>query len=150
MFDARITQATRVIYSLRLMMRETVKDKENNPQPNPSYVPGLKEPTPTQVNNYINNVLKKNVVKPNFSYADLQKWVNDHSAVPDERESGHEHEPYVISSYIDVNDKVPKASVIRIAISTKFLISLARKRNHICADTTWKTNWNGKFSLMYS
>ena len=73
------------------------------------FIPGVTEQTPAQVNNYVNHQLKSKIVKPNFSYADLAKWVTEHSAVPDESTHGenHEHEPFVIDRNIEVNDKVP-------------------------------------------
>ena len=134
LYKSKVTGATRIIYALREMM-----DKKSQ-----TYVAGLEEPTPIQINNYVNNVIKKKIVKPNFSYSDLAKWVNEHKDVPDD-----EHEPYVIDSYINVNDKVPNTSVIRIALSTRYLVSLAKRKNHICADTTWKTNWQGNILFRY-
>ncbi len=128
LYRAKVTGASRIKYALRDMM---------NPD-SITYVEGLKEPTPAQINNYVNNNVKKKIVKPNFSYADLAKWVNDHKDVPED-----EHEPFVIDSLIDKNDKVPASSIVRVSLSTKYLISLAMRRNHICADTTWKTNWQG-------
>ena len=38
---------------------------------------------------------------------------------------------------------VPSASIFRIAITTKYLLSLALKTGHICADTTYKLIWQG-------
>ena len=140
LFNNKVTGASRIIYALRKMMDSSDKLMS---------VPGVIEPSSAQVNNSVNHQLKTKIVKPNLSYADLAKWVSEHSAVPDESSHGanHEHEPFVIDSNIDVNDKVLKASVVRVAISTKYLISLAKKRNHICDDTTWKTNWQGPYLL---
>ena len=136
LFTSGVTGAKRIIYALRKKMDE--RDELN-------FVPGLIEPQPAQINNYVNNSLKTKTVKPKFSYADLAKWVDEHSSVPDD-----EHEPFVVDSYIDVNDTIPKASIVRVAISTKYLIGLAKKRIHICADTTWKTNWQGMCIILFA
>ncbi len=127
LFKSQVTGASKIIYALRDM---TVKDSV-------TYVEGIVEPTPAQVNNFINNNVKKKIIKPNFSYGDLASYVDNNKEVPED-----EHEPFVIDSLIEVNDKVPSSS--RVVISTKYLIGLARKTNHICADTTWKLNWQSK------
>ena len=68
-----------------------------------------------------------------FSYADLAIWASEHREVPQDN-----NEPFVISDLINVNDDIPESSIIRIAISTKNMIGLAKKRKHICADATYK------------
>ena len=129
-----ITFASRIQYALRKMM-----------DPNDiTYVEGVEEPLRWQINNFINNSVKVKSIKPNFSFADLVEWVKCHKAIPDD-----EHEPFIIDDFIQVNDKVPKASIIRISISTKYLIGLCRKRKHICADATYKLIWQGKNILYF-
>ena len=61
----------------------------------------------------------------------MQKWCQERTEVPES-----EHEPFITSFEIFYNDLVPSSSNFPIAISTKFLLSLALKTSHICADTT--------------
>lgn len=128
LYKSGVCHASRVQYALRDMMN---KDSI-------TYVEGIEEPTRRQINNFINNNIKCKIIKPNFSYGDLAKYVSEHRDVPED-----EHEPFVIDAFIDVNDKMPKASLIRIAISTKYLLKLAMKRNHVCTDATYKLIWQG-------
>jgi hypothetical protein len=58
------------------------------------------------------------------------------------------NEPFVISDLINVNDDIPESSIIRIAISTKNMIGLAKKRKHICADATYKLIWQGSYFFL--
>ena len=74
-----------------------------------------------------------------MSYGELARWVNENISTPD-----NEHEPYVIDYVIEVNDKLPKSSIVRIAISTQYLLKIALKRKHICADATYKLIWQGE------
>ena len=62
-------------------------------------------PTSLQIRNYIANTLKPKEVLTHFNYSDLAKWINEHKDVPES-----EDEPYVIDSYINVNDLSPKGS----------------------------------------
>ena len=96
---------------------------------NLKYVEGVVVPSRLQVKNYTNNTLKPKQAKTNFSYADLAEWVVAHRDVPDD-----ENEPFVIDDNIFVNDLAPKSSTIRLAISTKKLLSQTSKRKHMCAD----------------
>jgi hypothetical protein len=50
---------------------------------------------------------------------------------------------------LQVNDDIPELSIIRIAISTKNMIGLAKKRKHICADATYKLIWQGKYIYLF-
>jgi hypothetical protein len=87
----------------------------------------------------VQNTLKPKLIKTRgFNYADLAKWTMEHREIPDDW-----NEPFVIDSFIQVNDVVPTSSTIRITISTKNLIGLARNRKHICADGTYKLIWEG-------
>ena len=116
------------------------KKLESDPDiPNELYIPGLIMPSSLQINNFLNNTLKVKLNgKSNFCYGDLCEWVSKNETVPD-----FEHEPFVIAHDIQVNDKAPQTSQIRLSISTKYLLSLAMKTKHICADSTYKLIWHG-------
>ena len=60
-----------------------------------------------------------------------------------------EHEPFITSFEIHYNSLVPSSSTFMIAITTKYLLSLALKTGHICADTTFKLIWQGFPVLAY-
>ena len=77
----------------------------------------------------------------NFNYADLYDWCNKNSEEPD---NTREHEPFVISYKIHVDQFNPKSNSIHIAISTRCLLLLAKRRKHICADATHKLNYKRK------
>ena len=113
---------------------------------NPNYVEGVEVPEKLQIKNYIQNTLKPKIIKTvNFNYADLSKWVADHRSVPDDN-----NEPFVIDDFIQFNAIIPASSIIRLALSTKNLISLAKKRKHVCADATYKLIWQGMRYAFYS
>ena len=71
----------------------------------------------------------------------MQTWLSE---VPDD-----EDEPFVIDDVIQVNDIVPKSSILRISISTKRLISLTQRRKHLCADATYKLIWHGYYFFSF-
>ena len=87
------------------------------------------------ISNYIQYNLKADA---NFSYGDLYNWIQENNQIPDD-----DHQPFVIDSFIRVNEMIQSTSIARVAISTKYLLSLVQKRKHICADTTYKLNWHG-------
>lgn len=103
-------------------------------------------PTRRQIANFVSRTLKPvvNGGKSDFSYADLFKWVKSNQATPDDV-----HAPFVLADFIEYNDKIPTASVIRISLSTKQLIKNVMHNDHICADATYKLIWQGKCQLFY-
>lgn len=94
-----------VLGVLRKCSEREIKDSHNKLVENPDFVPGLVLPTSLQIRNYIANTLKPKEVLTHFNYSDLAKWINEHKDVPES-----EDEPYVIDSYINVNDLSPKGS----------------------------------------
>jgi hypothetical protein len=80
----------------------------------------------------------------NFNYAELAKIVIGDRNVPSDP-----NEPFVIDDMILVNDLVPSESIIRVSYSTLNLIGLTKRRDHICADTTWKLIWEGINSTLF-
>jgi hypothetical protein len=98
-------------------------------------------PTPVQINNFLNNTLKPKLYGgTNFNYADLAKWALKEDDIPDDE---FEDVPFVIGHSIYVDDHVPVNSQIRISMSTRRLLKTAMKRNHLCADATYKLLYKG-------
>jgi hypothetical protein len=110
---------------------------------NPFYIEGVDTPSRNQIKNFIQNNIKPRQGIKEFSYADLAIWASEHREVPQDN-----NEPFVISDLINVNDDIPESSIIRIAISTKNMIGLAKKRKHICADATYKLIWQGFYFFL--
>ena len=81
---------------------------------NPNFIQGLSAPSKLQIKNYIQNTLKPKIAPTTFKYSDLVNWINEHCEIPTDG-----NEPYVIDKSIEVNDYLPSASIIRVAISTK-------------------------------
>ena len=92
-----------VLSVLRQYNEPEIKDSHNKIITNPDYVKGLVLPSSLQIRNYISNTLKPKEILTHFSYSDLANWINEHKNVPDKID-----EPYVIDSYINVNDLAPK------------------------------------------
>lgn len=108
---------------------------------NPLYKPGIIVPTRMQITNYLTHTLKPRIKigTSKFSYGDLAKWIDKNSSVPD-----NEDMTFVIGSFVDVNLLVPKASTIRLSLSTKRLIANCMKNDHLCAGATYKLTWHSK------
>jgi hypothetical protein len=141
LYKSSVNTASRIKIALREREEEFKPKKfDNDPSvPNELYVPGLIVPSILQINNYLSNNLKvRENGKSNFSYGDLVEWIAKNDKIPDSI-----HEPFVIAHQIEINDKIPKASTIKLSISTKYLLSLAKKTNHICTDATYKLIWHG-------
>ncbi len=74
-----------------------------------------------------------------FDYSDFVALIEANSVVPD-----NENEPFVFNSFMDINGRVPQASVFRVSFSTRRLLAISLKAKHICADATYKLTWQGK------
>lgn len=136
-----INTASRIILALKDRLNP-IKAKRSDSDPdveNKMYIPGLEIPSLRQLNNYLNNNLrpKLNAGYSSLNFIELEEWVDKHKRVPDS-----EHEPFLINSYIELNEKIPALSIVRICISTKAILKLAMKTNHICADSTNKLTWH--------
>lgn len=143
----KVTYPTRILSSLRNVTKKIIPNPDKNGDPfisNPFYTEGVDTPSRNQIKNFIQNSIKPRQGIKEFSYADLAVWANEHRKVPDDN-----NEPFVISDFIQVNDDIPELSIIRIAISTKNMIGLAKKRKHICADATYKLIWQGKYIYLF-
>ena len=92
----------------------------------------LKEPTIEQLRNYINRIKITLDGKSNISYGELEQWCSERLSIPE-----NEHEPFISGYEIKFNDLVPDSSKFRIAITTKYILLIALKTNHICADATY-------------
>ncbi|CAF1075516.1 unnamed protein product [Brachionus calyciflorus] len=143
LYKSSVTTATRIKYALRERL-EPFKPKkfENDPEtPNDLYIPGIEIPKLLQIKNFLNNNLKPRLSgrssKEKFSYGDLDNWLNSNSLVPD-----NDHEPFLIDSFIQINEKVLNASTTRLSISTKSFLKIAMKAKHCCADATYKLIWH--------
>ena len=138
-YPSRILSAFREM-SEKLIPNPDKKDMENPFIENPTYVEGIDVPQKLQIKNYLQNTLKPKVsnTSKDFDYAALAQWAIDHRQVPDDP-----NQAFVIDDFIQVNNIVPVASILRLSLSTINLIGLARKRKHICGDTTWELIWEG-------
>ncbi|CAF1030510.1 unnamed protein product [Brachionus calyciflorus] len=139
LYRTRVKTATNILYAHREKVSE-YKDKKfdvDQDEINPLYVPGLQIPTKLQINNYIHNTFKPKIEfgegkkKSKFSYGDLQFWVENNLTIPD-----NEHETFVLDYLIEYNPLIPSASKIRLSLSTKNLLKIAAKTDHLCADAT--------------
>ncbi len=69
-------------------------------------------------------------------------WIEENDTVPFD-----DHDAFALDSHVEVNEKTPSASIIR--LSTKNLISLAKRRKHVCADATYKLIWHVISLIIY-
>jgi hypothetical protein len=143
LFRSKTDTAAKIINVLR-SMTNPFKDKKHSTDPditNDFFKPGIMVPTPVQINNFLNNTLKPKLYGgTNFNYADLAKWALKEDDIPDDE---FEDVPFVIGHSIYVDDHVPVNSQIRISMSTRRLLKTAMKRNHLCADATYKLLYKG-------
>jgi hypothetical protein len=97
LFSCGVKFPKSIQYALREMTDET----------HINYVQGIVVPSRLMISNFVNNTVKPKIIKPKFSYGDLVAWIDLHSTVP-----VAEHDPFVCHSFVEVNEKVPSASVI--------------------------------------
>ena len=149
--NGKVTYPTRILSTLRnvsqmLIPNPNKDDLDNLLIENPFFVEGIEVPSRIQIKNFIqNNIKVKNNVN-RFNYADLAKWAINNRNIPID-----DNEPFVIDDFIQIDDHHPELSNLRISISSKNLIGLAKKRKHICADATYKLIWQGiNSSLIFS
>ncbi|KAJ8940356.1 hypothetical protein NQ314_010738 [Rhamnusium bicolor] len=72
----------------------------------------------------------------NKSLGELESWLSSHSTIPEGM-----HEVYVIEYEIIEKDEENDSPKFRFALSTKFLLQLARDVKNIHADATYKLVW---------
>jgi hypothetical protein len=90
-------------------------------------------PSKTQLSYFISNLKRQREGPSTVSLSELWTMCENFSAEPESRDKG-----FVLAKQFDFD-----AQTFRIAISSKTLLELSTKRNHLHADATYKVNWNG-------
>lgn len=93
---------------------------------------GYVEVTSSQLNNLVQFQKKKNQTLKPMNIADLKKWVEERSAIPNE-----DDQLFTVSSFTITPQKVD----FKIFFTTRRLILLTQSADHIAADATFKLTW---------
>ncbi|RMZ99193.1 hypothetical protein BpHYR1_051645, partial [Brachionus plicatilis] len=143
LYKSNLTTATAIRNGLRDRINPLMpKVLDSDPDViNKLYVPEIEIPNIRQINNYLQQTLRSHLFGLNhgrgFTHADLENWASSKLTVPD-----NDHTPFVIDYSIQVNDRIPSLSKLKIVITTKKLLEIAMKTKHICADATYKLMWH--------
>lgn len=100
-----------------------------------SEIDGLILPHKQQLVNIIAKLKKKKFGPPSISMQELEKWLQDHSEVPED-----EHGAFVLCFEVNIEASEP---YFRFIITTTYLLNLAKLRKFSHADTTYKCIWQG-------
>ena len=94
-------------------------------------------PSETQLRNYLAKLRTGKFGSAQISLGELEKWLNDHSQVPDDDDAA-----YIVSSFVTYEEEEGEDS-FQFFASTKRLIKQAQAAKIIHADATYKLNWQG-------
>ena len=89
----------------------------------------------SQLRNHLSVQRRVKYWNHSISLGELQGWLSSHSVLPDDP-----HEALIISYDVIENDIHPAC---RLAISTKYLLELARDTEILHTDATYKLIWQG-------
>lgn len=99
---------------------------------------GLEAPPKSQLTSFLTKLRKEKFGDSKLNFGSLEQWLKECNVVPES-----EHQPFVVSYEIDINDSRPDDSTFRFLVSTKMLIKNACSVKNMHTDATYKCVWQG-------
>jgi hypothetical protein len=99
---------------------------------------GMPEPSKQQLNSFLTAIRSKKYGPPCMSAVEIRRWCEKHKNVPAELD-----EPFVLACHIHAESFVVEEQDLKIVISTRRLLSLARKSRMMQTDGSYKLVWQG-------
>ena len=99
---------------------------------------GKPEPSKTQVCSFLATLKKEKYGPPCVSAAEIRRWCEAHRNEPTELD-----EPFVLAYHVHAESFVVEEQDLKIVVTTKRLLSLAKKSRMVQTDGTFKLVWQG-------
>lgn len=99
---------------------------------------GIPEPPKSKLINHLKTVREEKYGSPTMSANEIREWCENQKNVPDDLDTA-----FVLSYHVYAESNVVEEQDLKIVISTKRLLSIAKKSSLLQTDGTYKLVWQG-------